>query len=167
MCVDAGCLAACQLARVTPADVLRREVKAVTATFLSPDYVERELMSACSSIFARATSASRGELVGFAGRNRTPIYGYSKLRLIELLEVTPAEQTHMAALISDTEKARRHLESDRRRRRAAGMVAREAYEANAAKRRLQVIELRTRGMTWRAIGAELGVSEREARRVGH
>jgi hypothetical protein len=61
-------------------------------------------------------------------------YRYRKTSLIEMLQITPAEERHMKALISDGEKDRREVVRQREQRRAAGMIERAEYEANAAAR---------------------------------
>jgi hypothetical protein len=69
--------------------------------------------------------AAEGELVTFRNRLRTPIYTYSKTRLIDELEITPDDERNMTRLISDGEKYRRQIQ----RRRDAGMMEREAWRA--------------------------------------
>jgi hypothetical protein len=80
----------------------------------------------------------------------------------DLLQITPDEERHMTRVISDAEKERRRIE----RRREAGMIERSAYEARDAERRPIVNAMRARGMTWRAIAAELGISVGEAHLLG-
>ena len=98
-------------------------------------------------------------MVTYGNHQRTPIYTYSKARLMELLEVTSDDERGMTRLISDPEKRRRETE----RRRAAGMMERAAYEARSAERQAQAVAMRARGMTLRAIGAELGISHERVR----
>jgi hypothetical protein len=71
-----GHLAACQIARVIMAGPLFHEITAIARTFLPAGYVDGgEFRSA------------EGEKVTFGNHQRTPIYTYSKGRLMELLEV--------------------------------------------------------------------------------
>ena len=65
--------------------------------------------------------------------------------MIDLLQITPAEERHMRALISHGEKHRRHLESDRAGRLATGMMERTAYLAEAAQRQTRAAMLRQGG----------------------
>src|SRR6476469_5494816 len=100
-----------------------------------------------------------------AREDPTGFYRFRKATLIDLLQITPAEECHMRALISEAEKRRRDAVRQRQRRRAAGLIERAEYEAPAAGRRPLVIEMRARAMTWRTIGVELGISEGETRRI--
>ena len=101
----------------------------------SHDYIARDLSGHCSTLLRRARDAH-------ASRDWSQFYRYGKRRLIDLLQITPAEERHMRALISDGEKHRRHLASDHARRRAAGMVERTAYLAEAAQRQTRAAMLR-------------------------
>jgi hypothetical protein len=107
-----------------------------------------------------ATRAAEGEMVTFRDGKRTPIYTYSKAKLIELFEISPDDQRQMTRLISDEEKERRRTE----RRRDAGEIERADYEARADQRRIQAVVMREQGMSLRAIGAKLGVSHEHVRR---
>jgi hypothetical protein len=115
-----GHAVACQLARIFRPENLYREIVAHAGLMLPRDYVARDLAGHCSSLLRLA-------------REATP-YRYRKTTLIELLRITPAEERHMGALISDTEKDRRDAVRQRARRRAAGMTERSIYEANATER---------------------------------
>ena len=154
-------LAACALAHVIPSGQLYHEIVATGRDFLPGGYIDRELKGDCGAVLRRAVAASEGRRVEFDGRMWDTRYSYSKASHIEMLGIQPHEERHMTRLISDGEKERRRVE----RRREAGVIERAAYEAPAAARRAKVVELRARGLTWRAIGAELGISEGEARRL--
>lgn len=157
-----GHLAACQLARVIMPGPLFHEITATVRTFLPSGYVYGELRRHSSSLLERAMWAAEGQMwSGPDGRTRTPIYTYSKARIMDLLEITPDDERGMTRLISDAEKERRRVE----RRRAAGIMERAEYEARAAERRPIIATMRASGMTWRAIATELDISEGEARRL--
>ena len=79
------------------------------------------------------------------------LYRYSNQKLIDHLEITPEEERHMKTLISTSEKYRRNNE---RRREARG------YQARRLDRIEQVIKLRRLGWSTRAIGTELGCSQK-------
>lgn len=147
-----GHVIAAQLARIFGPDHLYREIVAQARLLLPAGYIERELPGHCSTLLHRA-------------REQAP-YRYRKATPIELLQVTPAEERHMKALISEAEGKRRDAVRQREQRRAAGLAERDAYEAAAAERRIMVAERRSRGMSWRAIAAELGISVGEAHRLG-
>jgi hypothetical protein len=154
-----GFVIACQLARIYHPSVLAREIRAAVSLILDPDYAQRDLISHCSTLLRQAREA-------FQCRRWTLVYRYRKQDLMDMLAVTPAEERHMRALISEAEGYRRRQVRRAEERRAAGMVARADYEAAATARRTSIVAMRERGMTWRTIGAELGVSEGEARRLG-
>ena len=115
-----GHAVACQLARVFRPENLYREIVAHAGLMLPCDYVARDLKGHCSSLLRLS-------------REATP-YRYRKTTLIEVLQITPAEEHHMRALISDAEGKRRDAVRQRARRRAAGMTERASYEANATER---------------------------------
>jgi hypothetical protein len=142
---------ACQLTRIFHPGDLYREIIAHAGLLLPRDYVAHDLAGHCSSLMRLAREAAP--------------YRYRKTTLIELLGITPAEERHMKALISDGEKDRREVVRQREQRRAAGMIERAEYEANAAARRPLIAAMRDRGISWRKIGAEMGISEGEARRL--
>jgi DNA-directed RNA polymerase specialized sigma24 family protein len=81
------------------------------------------------------------------------------------LEITPAEERNMRALISDAEGHRRDMERQRAQRREAGMIERAEYEAASEQRRIEIAVLRGQGFGGRAIAAKLGCSEAEVRRL--
>jgi hypothetical protein len=96
-----------------------------------------------------------GERVKFGDGERTPIYTYSKARIMDLLEVTPDDERSMTKLISDGEKYRRKVKS----RRAAGMVERGDYEA-AAERKATARMLVNSGLTWAKVAAKMDLPSR-------
>jgi hypothetical protein len=152
-------LIACQLVRIFPPGEVFPEIAAVVSTIIEPGFVAKELMHLCSSAMQRARDA-------WAGRGWIHIYRYRKQTMIDMLEVTWAEQRQMGALIDEAEYRRRELARLTTLRRNAGAIERSAYEARAAERRPIVKAMRARGMTWRAIAAELGISVSEAHRLG-
>jgi hypothetical protein len=154
-----GFVIACQLAPIYHPSVLSREIRAAVSLILPPDYAQRDMISHCSTLMRQAREA-------YQGRRWTLVYRYRKRDLIEMLEITPAEERDMRAIISDAEHPRRRQVRRADERRKAGAIERADYEARAGARRTQLVAMRERGMTWRAIGAELGVSEGEARRLG-
>ena len=152
-----GHVIACQLARIFHPTMLLREIVAAVRLILPAEYVARELSSHCSTLLRRARDAH-------ASRDWAQFYRYGKDSLIDLLQITPAEERHMRALISDGEKHRRHLEWDRARRRATGMMERTAYLAEAAQRQTRAAMLRQGGLSWAEVAHSLGLSTAEAAR---
>ena len=82
-------------------------------------------------------------------------YRLSNPWIIDSLEITGAEQRELRTVISAQERQRRRVE----RRRKAGMVTREDYQAAAQDRRTRAVALRQRGLTQTAIAAELGITQ--------
>lgn len=152
---------ACQLAQVVPYHVLAREVEAAARTLLPAGYVERDMKGHLSAVLARAKRAAEGELVEFRGGLVSPVYTYSKTRIMAELGVTPDDEPHMTRLISDDEKERRRVAS----RRAAGMVERAAYEARAAERRDRARALKDGGLSWAEVAERMGLPSAGAARV--
>lgn len=92
-------------------------------------------------------------------------YNVSNAKLIKWLDITGEEQRHMGTIIGRDEKQRRDTEATRAARRAAGMVPREGYLAQADKRRQEAIKLRGEGMTQRAIAEQLGINQSQVSRI--
>lgn len=114
-----GHLAACQLARVVGPSLLFHEIVATARTFLPPGYAADELLRHSSTLLERAKRAAAGEVALYQGWRVTPVYTYSKARLMEELRIEPHEEQHMTRLVSDDEK----------RRRKAGVMKRDAWLA--------------------------------------
>jgi hypothetical protein len=143
---------ACQLARIFAPGLLYHEIVAHARLIMPADYVTRDLAGHCSTLLHRARQQHG--------------YRYRKVSLIDLLRITPDEERQMRALISSAEKKRREAVRQLEQRRAAGVAERVKYEAAASACRPLVITMRhDRAMSWRAIGAALGISEGEARRL--
>jgi hypothetical protein len=157
-----GHLGACQIAMVVPGHRLWPEIQAWAQIILPTDYAGGEFQTHCSTLLENAKAAARGEKSkSETFKDRTPIYTYRSSSLIDRLQITQDEMVNMTRLIDGTEKARRLLET----RRANGMVSRSEYEAKAAARQGQVVEMRARGLTIKAIGAELGIAVSHVRRL--
>jgi hypothetical protein len=152
-----GHVIACQLARIFRPETLYQEIIAAVSRTLPPHYIARDLANHCSTLMRNAREA-------VASGDWTKVYRYRKASLIDLLEITPAEERHMRALISDAEKRRREMAREAEQRRAAGMIERAEYEAASGQRRIQAVVMRAQGMSLRAIGAALGVSHEHVRR---
>jgi hypothetical protein len=160
-----GHLAACQLARVIPPATLFHEIVATVRSFLPAGYIDRELRGHCSTLLRRAVQAAEGERVRFRGKERTPIYTYSKACMIDRLGITPDEERNMTRLISDAEKRRRENERRAAQRRAADMLERAEYEAGAAERRATARMLRNQGLPWAEVAERMGLPSAGAARV--
>jgi Sigma-70, region 4 len=85
-------------------------------------------------------------------------YNYSNKKLIELLKITEEEQKHLSTIISKKEKQRRDTEKKREKRREQGVIPREEYLKQFQENKSKAIELKAKGMKYREIAEELGVS---------
>ena len=109
---------------------------------------------------AEVQRATRSAETAFKSGDKQYRYGYK--RLIELLELTDEEQTHFKTIIGRSEKLRRHREREQKRRKQAGAVSRDKYLEQAEIRRQEALRLRSEGMSYRRIAAQLGCSVGEA-----
>ena len=85
-------------------------------------------------------------------------YRLTNNRLLEVLQITPEEERQLRTIISHTEKANR-------RRMRLKRVTRMEYEARARGRRLQAIDLKQNGKSYKEIALTLGVTVRHAIRL--
>ena len=156
-----GHLAACQIARVVRPGALFHEIVAIARAFLPSGYIDGEFRAHCSSLLDRAKRAAGGQLCGSSdGRERTPIYTYSKAKIMDLLEITPDEERSMTRLISSGEKYRRKVQT----RRATGVMARAEYQADAAERQARARTLRDGGLPWAEVAQRMGLASADAAR---
>jgi hypothetical protein len=106
---------------------------AALATEISPSWSYRstELMT----LYGKAKQYEAGERVTFGGKEFSPLYTPKNDTLINLFQITEEEQRQLRTIITKGEALERRRERDRKRdeerRRAAGAVTREAYEANS------------------------------------
>ncbi|EPL3094078.1 hypothetical protein NPI31_006284 [Pseudomonas aeruginosa] len=93
-------------------------------------YRSKELMT----LYSKAKSYEAGERVEFGGKSFAPLYTPKNDTLINLFQISQQEQEQLKTIISTDEAQKRRRERDRlrdeERRRAAGQLEREAYEAN-------------------------------------
>ncbi|EQB4867500.1 hypothetical protein ACYK4J_005119 [Klebsiella aerogenes] len=97
-------------------------------------YRSKELMT----LYSKAKSYEAGERVEFGGKSFAPLYTPKNDTLINLFQISQQEQEQLKTIISTDEAQKRRRERDRlrdeERRRAAGQLEREAYEANSLSR---------------------------------
>jgi hypothetical protein len=91
------------------------EIVAVVSTIVDPDFVGRHLSPLCGTAMRLARDAH-------AGRGWIHTYRHGKQTMIDMLQITPAEQRHMRALISDAEHHRRRQVRRAEERRKAGAI---------------------------------------------
>ncbi|HBT1831525.1 TPA: replication protein [Klebsiella pneumoniae] len=117
---------------------------AALATEISPawSYRSQELMT----LYSKAKQYEAGEKVSFGGKEFSPLYTPKNDTLINLFQITDEEQRQLKTIISKNEALERRRARDRKRdeerRRAAGAVERDVYEANSL----------TKQKPWEALG---------------
>ncbi len=121
-------------------------------------YRSRELMT----LYAKARAYEAGEKVSFGGREFAPLYTPRNDTLINLFGISNEEERSLRTIISSDMAAERHREREKKRRRAAGAVNREAYlqaeGAALAARQLEAAHLRAEGLSVRAIAKRMNAS---------
>jgi hypothetical protein len=153
--------AAILIALIEPAgDVLDRTME-FCRHFTEPDFLTDSVPRYISSLLVKAFKAADGVRKFHRGRWTVPLYTPSRAWLVAQLEVTREEQVRLGlgALVGDAEKKQRKA-------RAKGVAERSEYLAPAAARRPIIIAMKGRGMTWRAIADDLGISTTQAYRLG-
>lgn len=105
---------------------------AVLARELDPQWNSRsqELMT----LFSKAKAYESGERVSFGGKEYAPLYTPKNDTLINLFRITADEQRQLKTIVSQAEAAERHRMREEDRRRAAGAVDRQTYEATSLSR---------------------------------
>ena len=107
--------------------------------------------------------ATRSAETAFKSQDKE--YRYRNDTLIERLAITSDEQMQLSTIISDTEKKRRHRQTEQKRRRSRGAIDRDTYLSEAAERHQQVLQMREQGYSYRAIGNKLGMSQTQVMRI--
>lgn len=109
--------------------------------FYEAEALAREIMGGwqhrpeeLSTLYQRAQQMEAGETVEWNGRRYPPLYTPSNATLIDLFEIASSEQRQLKTIISQSLAKERHAERERARRREAGAVSREEYEANSISR---------------------------------
>jgi hypothetical protein len=107
------------------------------------------------SVIDRFADDGHGKIVRLMTQNEGR-YKATNRYLIRLLNITPAEQTHLRTIISTAEKRRRETA----KRRATGMMSREQYRDRATDRRSEARRMRSEGTGVAEIAKVLNVAQR-------
>ena len=90
------------------------------------------------------------------------LYKITNEHILNCLEITEEEQTHMLTLIGKPEKQKRNTAYQSKKRRAAGIVERASYEASRTAlveaKKQKAKELREQGISLRGIAKQLNIS---------
>ncbi|MDP9440091.1 MAG: hypothetical protein M3P49_15355 [Actinomycetota bacterium] len=159
--------AAVSLSYLAEPHLLGRELFAIGRE--TAGWSESETRSRMQAVLRRAVSAGEGGTVQRAGEPRDPRYKLSTPRIIEMLEITAAEEKEMEVTISpDTKRGRGRMRKEKKRRALGAKPRgqyladnREAFERN----RTSALALHDEGASLRDIGRRLGVSHTQAKRL--
>ena len=153
--------AAILIALTEPADDVLDQAVKFARQFTEPDFLVNKVPGYLSTLVLKAYKAADGVRKWHGGRWTVPLYTPSRDWLVSRLGVTREEQVRLGlgALVGDAEKKQRKA-------RAKGVAERSEYLAPAAARRPIIIAMKGRGMTWRAIADDLGISTTQAYRLG-
>jgi hypothetical protein len=117
--------------------------------------------SSMSTLITKTRQYVAGERVEFHGRDYPPLYTPRNSTLIDLFQITSAEQLQLRTILDKGEAQRRDTASQQVRRRAAGVADRSEYLAAhsgaAAERAAQIRALKAQGLGATAIAKQLGV----------
>lgn len=100
------------------------------------------------TLYAKAKAYEAGEQVDFGGKRYPPLYTPRNQTLIDIFQITDDEQRRLRTIVSRDIAAERHREREKVRRRAAGAVDRESYEANSLSRQKPWEALGMSRATW-------------------
>ncbi|MFG6458399.1 hypothetical protein [Roseateles sp. BYS96W] len=155
-------LSSCFLAHSVYVTSLESEVLSLGREFV-PDWTEEKLLAKTSAALQRAAKAARGEKVHFEGKDVDPRYVFKNATLVERLQIEPAEERQMRAILSEAESRRRNAERHAEKRREAGRPTLAEVRAQRELQKMSARQLLAAGSTMRQISAELGVSINTAR----
>ena len=116
-----------------------------------PRWPKNKIMSHVSSVLRMAKAQKR--------------YRVTNQRLIEMLQIETHEERELATIVSREEALRRDRERDTARRRAAGAMEREKYEAQARERKGKALELQKTGLKISEIAKQLNLSRMHVYRL--
>jgi hypothetical protein len=137
------------------------EMRAVGSE-IAPHWTWGRVMQSAASVRSRVEKMARGEWVEMGGKQYSPVYTPKNQTIIETLRISESEQLQLKTIISKDMAQDRARERDRQRdeerRRAAGVVPRTEYEAQAAERATEANKLRQNGLSIRTIADKMGIS---------
>lgn len=157
-------LSAAFMAQAVAQPQLEHEIAAI-ARRIAPTWTAQEIHSCVTTVVSKAQQAVEGRKVVFNGELRDPRYIFKTETLIDLLGITPEEETQLTTIISKTEAKSRDAARKRQARAEAGAAPRADYLAAAAQRRAAALALHLEAKSWKEIGLALGVSGDAARQL--
>lgn len=138
----------------------------LNAQFRSP-LTDKEATTATRSAEKAWRAKSDAEANRVAIEQGYPGAGYNitNKKLIEWLDITEDEQRHLESIIGRRVKYDRKNTKRQKVRRESGMVPRDKYLTKAQERHTEALRLRGEGVSYRSIGAALGISQTQAKRI--
>jgi hypothetical protein len=126
-----------------------------------PDF-NKDVRSVLSTLYRKAQAYEAGEKVEFEGRKYPPLYTPRNSTLMELFAITDEEGKQLRTIVTEEEAEERHNKREQKRRRQSGAVDRATYletiKETAEQRRAQARLLRAKGLSWKEVGREMGIS---------
>lgn len=139
----------------TVSDALENEIEHV-ARQITPSLTAPEAKSYCSSVIRRAREThAKGEEKRYRYKRETL---YSQLSPLIPPELLPRLRAIIPNELAAERKRETNRRSEQKRRQKAGAVARSVYVDKAAEKRQKALELKAKGLSVRAIAAQLGAS---------
>lgn len=130
------------------------------ATEFAPTGSPAEVASCVSSAVSRAKAAARGEKVEVRGQMCDPRYLYSNDKLVEMLEITSDEGRQLKTILPKEESRRRDAKRKKESSREDGVIRREDYLGEAARKRQLVRSLAAQGLSQLEIVRQTSIPRR-------
>lgn len=106
----------------------------------------------------KAEQYAKGQKIEFGGRTWPALYTPKNATLIDLFNITDAEQQQLKTIISKAESTRRDTARQTAKRRAAGVQERSEYLSGIQNKHAQARILKAEGVTVAEIAKRLGVT---------
>lgn len=120
----------------------------------APHWDYKHAISKVSNVFELLKKQSKGQMREYNGHKVPLLYVPRNDTIINLFEITDAEQSKLATVISKTEKQRRNTIAHR----GEQGTSREAFLAEATSRAKTVLKLSQKGLKQAEIAAKMGIS---------
>jgi hypothetical protein len=121
-----------------------------------PDF-NKDVRSVLSTLYRKAQAYEVGERVEFEGRRYPALYTPRNSTLTDLFAITGEEIKQLKTIVTEEEAEERHRKRNRK------CADRTTYLETAEQRRAHARLLKARGLTWAAVGREMGISATAAR----
>ena len=127
--------------------------------YLVPHWDYKKLRQKLSAVYKRVKAMNKGYSFANYGSKMYPLlYTPSNETLVDWLRITAEELVQLDYIRTEETRAAQTM----RKRREAGMQSRNQYLSQFSERRLRVIELRERGLSWSQIGEVMGIHKKTA-----